>query len=427
MITFAVLMGLMALLAIGMPVGFALIVSGGVGLYLIGGESMLFGMLETVPVSEATIFELVTIPMFLLMAELVLVSGIADDLFMTATAWMGRIRGGLAMATALAGAGFAAICGTSTGSAATLAATTMPAMLKQGYEPRLAAGVVAISGTLAVLIPPSVAMVVFGLIADVSISKLLIGGIIPGLLVTLLIMGTVAFLVWRDPSLAPLSNPTSWRTKLLALRGVWPMLVLFGGVTGAIYTGITSPTEASAAGAIGALLIALARGRRSPALLGGAFLRATYSSCMLTMIIMGAHLFAYFVTLTQIPQGLIAWTGGLAVPPLLIMVLLLVFYIFLGMFMDQLAILVLTVPIVVPLIVSLGFDPVWFGVILVVTGEVGLVTPPVGLNCFVVARYADRPLVEVFQGVMPHVVAHLLIIALFVIFPGIILWLPSRM
>lgn len=422
-----VLATLFVLLALGAPVGFAMGISGALGLWITGGPDMLLGILQTTPLTSVSSYELITIPMFLLMAELVLISGVADGLFRAAAAWIGRVPGGLGMATALAGAGFGAICGTSTASAATLSSTSLPAMLKQGYEPKLAAGVVAISGTLAMLIPPSVALVIYGLLAEVNIGKLLIGGVIPGLFVTAAIMLTVYFLVWQDPSRAPRAASVTFREKLRLLREVGPMLVLFGLVTGVIYTGVATPTEASAIGAFGAFIIALYRGRVDRATMLHAFKRAAHSSCMIAMILLGASIFGYFFTLTQVTQQLVHWVGGLDVSRWVIITLILAGYIVLGSFMDQIAILVLTVPIVLPLIKSLGFDPLWFGVIKIVTAEVGMITPPIGLNCFIVARYAQRPVTEVFHGTFPHFIAHLIVIAIMVIFPQIILWLPSRM
>ena len=422
-----VLATLFILLAIGAPVGFAMGIAGGLGLWITGGPDMLLGILQTTPLTSVSSYELITIPMFLLMAELVLISGVADGLFRAAAAWIGRVPGGLGMATALAGAGFGAICGTSTASAATLSSTSLPAMLKQGYEPKLAAGVVAISGTLAMLIPPSVALVIYGLLAEVNIGKLLIGGVIPGLFVTAAIMLTVYVLVWQEPSRAPRGPVVAFREKVRLLREVGPMLVLFGLVTGIIYTGIATPTEASAIGALGAFVMALYRGRVDRATMLHAFKRAAHSSCMIAMILLGAHIFGYFFTLTQVTQSLVAWIGGLDLSRWIILTLILIGYIVLGAFMDQIAILVLTVPIVLPLIKSLGFDPIWFGVIMIVTAEVGMITPPVGLNCFIVSRYAQRPVVEVFRGTFPHFIAHLIVIAIMVIFPEIILWLPSRM
>ena len=426
--TLILVLGLLfLLLAIGTPVGFAMGFAGSVGLLMVGGTGTLFGILQTAPLSTVSSYELITIPMFLLMAELVLLSGVADDMFKTASAWIGRVPGGLGMATALAGAGFGAICGTSTASAATLSSTSLPAMIKQGYEPKMAAGVVAISGTLAMLIPPSVALVIFGLLAEVNIGQLLIGGILPAVLVTATIMATISFLVWQDPSRAPRVEPVSWREKFSLLWQVGPMVLLFSLVTGTIYLGIATPTEASALGAAGALLLAIAKRRVTPATLYRALLSACHGTCMIATILVGASIFGYFFTLTHVTQDLVAWVGSLPTSRWVIIALILFGYIVLGSFMDQIAILVLTVPIVLPLIKTLGFDPIWFGVIKIVTAEVGMITPPVGLNCFIVARYAKRPVAEVFHGTFPHFIAHLIAIAILVAFPSIILWLPSQM
>src|ERR1700720_3568307 len=247
---------LFALLAIGRPVGFAMAFAGAIGLWAVGGWSAMYGILQTAPLATVSSYELITIPMFLLMADLVLLSGVADDLFETASAWVGRIPGGLGMATALAGAGFGAICGTSTASAATLSSTSLPAMIRQGSDPKMAAGRVAISGTLAMLLPTSVALVLFGLLAEVNIGQLLISGIIPAILVTATIMGTIYLLVTLDPSRAPRGAAVSWSERFRLLRQVSPMVILFGIVTGTIYLGIATPTEASAFGALGALLLA---------------------------------------------------------------------------------------------------------------------------------------------------------------------------
>lgn len=418
---------LFLLLAIGTPVGFAMAAAGALGLYLVGGMSMLTGILQTAPLSTVSAYELITVPMFLLMAELVLLSGVADDLFKATAAWMGRVRGGLAMATALAGAGFGAICGTSTASAATLSATSLPAMLRQGYEPAMAGGVVAISGTLAMLIPPSVALVIYGLLAEVNIGALLIGGVIPGILVMLTIMTTVYTLVLLDPTRAPPARPVPWREKVAWLRVVGPMVLLFGAVTGVIYTGFATPTEASALGAAGALAIAAWYGKVTRPALLRVLRRSAHGTCMIVMILLGAHIFGYFFTLTQVTHNLVAFVGGLEVSRWVIMALILCGYIVLGMFMDQIAILVLTVPIVLPLIKSLGFDPLWFGIIKIVTAEVGMITPPVGLNCFVVARYSGRPVQEIFRGSLPHFLAHILIITVLVAWPDLVLWLPRTM
>ncbi|UJX47312.1 TRAP transporter large permease [Xanthobacter sp. YC-JY1] len=427
MTSLAIIGLLFALLAIGMPVGFAMAVSGALGLLATAGVAATVGVLETTPFSVTNSYELIAIPMFILMAELVVASGVADGLFHALAVWIGRVKGGLAVATALAGAGFGAISGSSTASAAALSATSIPAMLRAGYEPRFSCGVVAISGTLAMLIPPSIALVLYGIIAEVSIADLLIGGVIPGILVTLAIIATVYALLWHDPSLAPAGRSYSWKEKLVVLKQVGPMLLLLFLVTGVIYVGIATPTEASALGAFGALVLTAAVGKLSYPTLRHVLARSARATCMILMIVIGAHIFGFFLTLSQVTQMTVSFITSLDVSPYVIMAMIVLVYIILGCFMDQLAILILTVPIVVPAITALGFDPVWFGVVVVVTAEVGMVTPPLGLNVFVVARYSGRPLEEIFAGIAPHVVAHLLVIAALIAWPGLVLWLPSTM
>jgi len=418
---------LLVLLAAGVPVAFALALAGAAGLLQTGGVGLLSGILSTTSLSTVSSFELTSIPMFILMAEFVIISGIADTLFRAASVWVGRAPGGLAIATALAGAGFGAISGSSTAAAATLSATSIPAMLRQGYEPRLACGVVAISGTLAMLIPPSIALILYGIIAEVSVGKLLIGGVVPGILVTLTIILTVLFLVWRDPAAAPRGPGYSLREKIVSLKVVWPMLILLLAVTGVIYTGVATPTEAAALGAFGACAIAAAFGRLWRRELLRACVDALRSTAMIFMILIGAHIFGYFFALTGVTQQVIAAIGAAGISPLAVILVILVIVLVLGCFLDQIAILVLTVPVALPVVKAVGYDPVWFGVIMIVAGEVGMVTPPVGLNAFVVARYARRPLGEVFLGSWPHVVAHLLLIGLLVAMPELVLWLPSFM
>lgn len=427
MIALALILTMFLLLAMGTPVAFAMAIAGIAGLYQLGGVPTVLGILSTTSVSAVSAYELITIPMFLLMAEMVLASGVADDLYRTAAAWFGRVPGGLAISTTLAGAAFGSICGSSTGSAATLSATSLPAMIRHGYDPRMAAGVVAISGTLAILLPSSIALVLYGHLAEVNMGKLLVSGILPAMLITATIVATILFLVWRDPASAPPVRSTPWVQRLAMLWSIVPIGLLFGFITGAIYAGITTPTEASAVGAFGAFVMALLRRQLTVPVFLGAVRRAAVSSCMISMILLGASVFSYAFTLTHVTQNLAQFIAGLPVSRWLIVALILACYIVLGSFMDQVAILVLTVPIVLPIIKSLGFDPIWFGIIKVVTAEVGLITPPIGLNCYIVARYARRPVEEIFQGTFPHFVAHLIGIAILVAFPGITLWLQSRM
>ncbi len=427
MSTFLVIGLLFVLLTIGTPVAFSLVITGSIGLYIVGGWDAVVGVLTTTPLSSAGSYELISVPLFILMAQFVILSGVADNLFKCAATWVGRVPGGLGMATALAGAGFGAISGSSTASAATLSSTTMPAMLKQGYNPSLAGGVVAISGTLAMLIPPSIALVLYGIIADVSIGQLLIGGVIPGLLVMLTIMGTVFVLVMINPDHAPRGRAFTMREKFASLLVVGPMVFLFMMVTGVIYTGVATPTEASGLGAFGAFLIALKEGKVNLTSLGRALVHASHASCMIIMIVVCAKVFGYYFTLTQSTQALVQWVSSLDMHRMAVMACIMFGYLVLGCLMDQIAILILTVPIVLPVVKALGFDPVWFGVIIIVVAEVGLITPPVGLNVFVVARYAKRPLGEIFRGVWPHVFSHVGLLAFMVAFPAIVLWLPSKM
>ncbi len=427
MLALGIITLLLVLLAIGVPVGFSLAVAGTIGLYLLGGPPLVIGILDATPLSSVSSYELITVPMFLLMAEFVIMSGVADDLFRAAATWVGRTRGGLGLATALAGAGFGAISGSSTASAATLSATSIPAMLRAGYEPQLACGVVAISGTLAMLIPPSIALVLFGLIADLDIGALLIGGVIPGLLVTLTIALTIQFLIWQDPARAPRGKSYTLREKLESSRVSGPMIFLLLAVTGVIYLGVATPTEAAAIGAFGAFLLTVWQRRLSVKALRASLVAAASTTCMILMIIIGAKIFGYFLTLTQTTQFIIASIQDSGLSRWLILLLILFIYLVLGCMMDQIAILILTVPVVLPVITGLGFDPIWFGVVVIVLAEVGMVTPPVGLNVFVVARFTGRPLEEIFAGIWPHVIAHLVLVALLCAFPALVLWLPSTM
>lgn len=417
---------LIILLVIGLPVALSLLVSGAIGLYLVGGLDSLVGMLGTTPLDSIQGYELATIPMFILMANFIIASGISDDMFNAARTWMGRTPGGLAHATAITGALFGAISGSSTAAAATLSSTSIPGMLKQGYSPKLATGVAAISGTLAMLIPPSVAMILYALLADLSVGKMLIAGIIPGIVVTFTIMATVLFLVWRNPDHAPAAQQYTIAEKVASLRSAWTFLVLFVMVTVTIYTGIATPTEASAFGALGSFLLAL---RRRPPL--GVFLEAlratAVTSCMIAFIIIGALIFGYFLTFTQITQSLVSALSNSSIPPWIIMLLVLLMYLILGCFMDMVAMLILTIPVVYPLMTALGYDPMWLAVVTIVMGEIGMVTPPLGLNVFVISKYTNMPVAEVFKGTFPHVIAHLIAVALLILFPSLVTWLPNTM
>lgn len=412
-------------LLIGLPITFALIVSGALGLWMVAGINTVIGIVGTAPSTAVSHYELITIPMFILMAEFMIVSRVADDTFLLIGRAVRRLPGGLAIATAITGAAFGAISGSSTAAAATLSASSVPTMLRQGYDGRFAAGVVSISGTLAMLIPPSIALILYGLLAGESIAKLLIAGLVPGLLAMAAICLTVLVLIRIDPSVAPDTSADDTPPPVSPAAALF--LVLFLSVTGSIYLGIATPTEASALGALGAMLIAAGRRRLTPDDFGTAVVRAVISTTMIMAIFVGAEVFGYFVTLTRFPTLLVDWVLVNELSPALVLFVVILIYLALGMFLDQIAILILTVPVFLPLMTSLGYDPIWFGVLIVVLAEIGLVSPPLGLNVFVVSRYSGVPVTDAFRGVFPHIVAHLVVIGLLVAIPELATWLPSTM
>ncbi len=427
MLLLSVTLLLLFALAIGLPVALSLGIAGSVGLLAYGGVDLLIGILSSAPASSVGSYEFLTIPMFLLMAEFMIASGISNSLFSSIACWTGRLPGGLGIATAVTGAAFGAISGSSTAAAATLSSSSIPAMIKQNYEPRFAYGIVSISGTLAMLIPPSVAIIFYGLLSGASVAKLLVAGIIPGLLVTLTIIVTIWVLLWRNPALAPDRRSYSWREKIESMRIAGPFVLLFMMVTGLIYLGIATPVESAALGALGALLYTLYSRRLTWRVLAVALCKTCATSAMIGLIVICAQVFGYFLTMTGATQALIAHIEALGLSPYVVLFCVVVLYLVLGCFLDQLSILILTIPIVLPLMLKLGFDPIWFGILVIVLAEVGMVTPPVGLNVFVVAKKVNRPVEEVFKGVWPHVIAHVLLVMVFIAFPQIILWLPSTM
>jgi len=418
---------LLALLAAGIPVAFSLLIAGSIGLLLQGGTDLLLGIFSTGPGSALGSYELITIPMFLLMAELMVTSGISLTLFNAIAAWTRTWKGGLGIATAITGAAFGAISGSSAAAAATLSTSSVPTMLKNGYDRKFATGLVSISGTLAMIIPPSIALIFYGLLSGANIGKLLIAGIIPGLLVTLTIALTVRVLIRLNPHLAPVGGTATWSEKKGSLKVAAPFIFLFGLVTGLIYTGIATPVEASALGALGAFLLTLKSGKLSRENFALALKKTCMTSAMIGLIIVCANVFGTFLTLTGTTQGLVQKIALAGWDPHLVLAFIVILYLVLGCFLDLISILILTVPILLPLVTSMGFDPIWFGIIVILLAEVGIVTPPVGLNVFVVSKVTRTPVEDVFRGVWPHVLTQILLIIVLIIFPGLVLWLPSHM
>lgn len=418
---------LLLFLAIGMPVAFSLGVAGVIGLWLVNDFSLVQGILQTTPYSSAASFVLTTVPMFILMAELASVSGMTRDIFIASYRWLGHIRGGLAIATVVACAGMAAISGSSTASAAAMAKTTIPEMRKYKYNDALSAGVVSVAGTLAIMIPPSIILILYGIMTEVPIGPLLIAGIIPGLMTAAGYIISIYIWVTQKPHLAPTIQPFAMKERMASLKNIWPMLILIFAILIAIYTGAVTPTEAGAVGSFVAFGLALLISKISFAKVKEALSRTATTTSMIFLIIIGAMIFGYFLTYTRVTQNLISFVGELDVNRWVIMAIVVTIYLILGCLMDQLAILFLTVPLTYPLAMSLGFDPIWFGIIITKTAEIGLVTPPLGMNVYVTSSSANVPINVVFSGTGRLLVVEFLSLIILLAFPGICTWLPGIM
>jgi len=418
-----VLVLLAVLLLLGMPIGFAMGLTGVVGIYAVGGVDTLMGIVAATPYRQSASWILTAIPLFVLMAEMLASSRITSDLFSAMNRWVGHLPGGLAIAGVLAAAGLGAVSGSSTAATAALSKSVAPELLRAGYSRGLAIGTVASAGTLAIMIPPSVIMVIYGILTETSVGQLFVAGIVPGLITAGAYAATIVVWAKHVPGAAPRAQRYSWHERFVSLRGIWPMLVLFVLVIGGLYSGIVTVTESAAVGAAGAILLGFwfLRGQCWPAL-RAALARTVGTTAMIFTIIIGAHLFGYFMTLTGVPQALLSYVDGLGIAPWIIFSLMILVYLVLGCFMDQLAILVLTLPIVFPMILRFGYDPIWFGIVLTKTVEIGLMTPPMGMNCFVASSISKIPLSQVFRGVTPFIGAELVTIALLISVPQLVLW-----
>jgi tripartite ATP-independent transporter DctM subunit len=415
-------------LFIGMPVGFALGVAGFIGLLLVGGMESVSSILSTVPFRSAAHYTLSTLPMFILMAQFISASRIVDDIFVAAQRWLERLPGGLAIATIFASAGMAAMSGSSTASAATLSSIAVPQMLKHGYSSRVATGVVTVSGTLAIMIPPSIAFVIYGIITETSIGKLLIAGIIPGIISAA--MFCLGILLWNRVSpgvMPPSTSIFTWKDRWVSLKPLWAFIILSVTVIGSMYIGLATPTEAAAFGAFGALLIPLFLRRMSKKDFRVSVVTAIRVTTMIFTIIIGAMIFGYFLTITQATQNFITFLGQMQVSPTLVMGCVVILYLFLGCIMDQVAIQLITLPLTFPLVTSLGYDPIWFGVIVTKLAEIGMVTPPVGMNAYVVSATTKTPLDVVFRGTSMLLTMDCITLALLLAFPSLSTYLPSKM
>jgi tripartite ATP-independent transporter DctM subunit len=352
----------------------------------------------------------------------------SQELFRAAYAFIGHLRGGLAMATVWASAGFGGICGSSIATAATFAKVAYPSMKRFHYSDRLAAGVVAGGGTLGIMIPPSTIMVIYGIFTETNIGKLFAAGIVPGLLGAVLLCGAVQYMTWRDPRSGPPGERSSWGVRLAALRGVWAVAALFVFVMGGIYGGLFTATEGAAMGAFGAMIFALWRRALTWRTLYEALLESARTTSMLFMILIGALIFSEFVNITTMPADLKAWVTRFDLTPTMVVAAICLVYVVLGTAMEELSMILLTIPVFFPVVTHLGFDPVWFGVIIVCVVEIGLISPPVGMNMFVLRTLLPEVgTATIFSGVMPFMWADVLRLAILVAFPWLALWLPSMM
>ncbi len=425
------LVGIVALfffLALRMYIGIAMALVGFLGLWCLVGFQAGSSILGLTPLSEGSSYTLSVIPLFVLMGQFAFLSGISRDIYRTVNVWMGHMRGGLAMATIVACAGFAAICGSSLATGATMAMVAIPEMDRYDYDPRLSTGCVAAGGTLGILIPPSIGFVIYGILTELSIGKLFMAGFLPGFLLASLFIAAIYIQCRINPKMGPSSDPTTWRMKIRSLSGTWGMLVLFSIVMGGIYLGIFTPTEAAGVGAFGAFLFAVLRKKITFVTLFQSLIDTGKTTAMIFLIIIGATIFSSFLGMTKLPMELADLISNLSLPRTLVLVAIILVYVALGCVMDCYAIMILTVPILFPVIEALKFDPIWFGVVMVIVLEVGLITPPVGLNVFVIkGAVPNVPMTTIFRGIWPFVFAALVLIVILMIFPEIATFLPEQM
>jgi C4-dicarboxylate transporter, DctM subunit len=419
---------LFVLLFLGVPIAFGLVAVGFVGFALLQGFMPALHMVGQLAFSTALNEELSVIPLFVLMGAFIAASRLSDDLYAAANALLGHLRGGLAMATIVACAGFASVCGSSFATAATMAKVALPPMRRFGYADSLAAGAIASGATLGIMIPPSVPLLLYGIMTRTDISKLFIAGILPGLLGTLLYLGAVAYTTWRHPQAGPRGERSNARQRVAALGRVWAVVGLFLFIIGGIYAGWFTPTEAAGIGAFVAFLFALARRSLGWRSLADVLLESASTTATILILLVGALIFSNFIDIAGVPRTLASWIGQGALAPVMVIALIIVIYLILGCILDSMSMMFLTVPVFFPLVAALGYDLVWFGIIVVTVIEISLITPPIGLNVFVLHQVQrDIPTPVIFRGVMPFVAADIVRVSLLVAFPAIALFLPGFM
>jgi C4-dicarboxylate transporter DctM subunit len=419
---------LFVLMLLRVPVGMAMGLVGVVGYSYIAGTGPALKLIGQTSMRTVTDYTFGVIPMFMLMGAFVSVSGVSRELFRAANAFIGHLRGGLGVATVLACGGFAAICGSSVATAATFSAVAYPEMRRFGYPQSFATGVIAAGGTLGAMLPPSTVLAVYAILTQQDIGKLFMAGIVPGLLAMSMYVITIMLIVYFRPDWLPAGERKSFRERVSGLKDVWAPLVLFLFVIGGLYGGFFTPTEAGGVGASGAFLLGVLRGKLDRAGIREALLSATRTSAAVFTVLIGALLFGYFLTITQTPQKLTEFLTSLGVGRYGVLAMIMLMYLVLGCLMDAMAMIILTVPIIYPVILQLGFDPIWFGIIIVMTVELGLIHPPVGMNVFVIKSVVkDVSFMTIFKGVIPFVITDILRLIILIAFPIIALWLPNRL
>jgi tripartite ATP-independent transporter DctM subunit len=411
-----------------MPVGFAMGFLGLIGFSYVVNFNAGLNLLARDVWDVFSSYNLTVIPLFVFMGQIAFHAGISRRLYDSAYVLLGHRRGGLAMTTVGACAGFSAICGSTNATAATMATVALPEMKRYGYDMGLATGTVAAAGSLGILIPPSVIFIVYGILTEQSIGKLFAAGILPGILLCLLFILTIHLRVMKNPSLAPPGPKSSIREKFRSFAGILETMILFALVMGGIFFGLFTPTEAAAIGAFMTLLIAIIRGQLYWKEFVQSLADTTKISCMIMVIVTGAVIFGHFMAITRIPYMLADYVSSLPLPPHAIIGVIILVYLIGGCFMDALAMIMLTIPIFFPVVQTLGFDPIWFGVVIVLITEMGVITPPVGINVYVVYGVArDVPLEKIFKGVFPMLISLIVCNLLLILFPQIALWLPGLM
>lgn len=423
-------LAMLVLMAVGVPVAMSLGIAGIAGLYVIGGLPLALGQLYSVSYSVSANYAFAVLPTFLFMGNLAMASGMATELYTAADKWLGHFKGGLYLATIAGATGFAAISGSPLVNATVFTRLSLPEMLKLGYSKPMSGACIASAGTLAALIPPSIGMVVYGILTEQSIGKLMIAGIVPGIVTALGYCVMVSAMVRLNPALAPAGRARAPRRERWgALGNTWSIILLFVFIMSGIYGGLFSPSAAGAAGAFGALLIVAFRGRLTAGMLGNTLMRSAETTAMLFIIVIGGMIYSRMLVLSGFVTGIVDFTQGLDISPTVLLLVIGFMYIILGCFMEGLSIQLVTIPFVYPIIVAAGVDPIFFGIMIIIIIEIGAITPPVGLNLFATVGASEGllRLEDIVRGILPFVLLNVVFLVFVILFPDLVLWLPNNM